>query len=193
LNGGTVSVEETQVFSGKRALHLRAPVGNAPAGTITTTQPFPIPSNDMFGRMMVYFSGTQSIHWDMIEASDDKIFYRYGGQGTTWLANYLPGDCYRHSKSAPPVGRWMCVEWQFDGSAEGGATKDEMRLWIDGQAISDVAVSQQAEGCGTRRWVAPVFEKLSLGVKHNGPTSTTVDMFIDDIAVDNQPIGCPAR
>ena len=77
--------------------------------------------------------------------------YRYGGQlpsrsGTTFvgsqlMANYdtpdsYPSadgprsDCWQHAnRSVVPVGKWSCVEWQFDGP------NNTMRIWLDGARL----------------------------------------------------------
>jgi hypothetical protein len=107
----------------------------------------------------------------------------YGGTGPA-------SDCWDHADgTVEPVGRWACVEWQFDGP------NDTMRFWLDGTAIDSLTVRGVGEGCvhqpATFEWKAPNFETLDLGWEsYQGDSERT--LYIDDIVISTTRIGCPA-
>jgi hypothetical protein len=102
-------------------------------------------------------------------------------------------DCMQTSHATLPLSRWVCVEWHFDGKA------NLMQFWIDGQPIDELTVSDPATRatCSVQQngspgpWLAPVFEKLSLGfwnaaAEGDGP----MEMWLDDIGLDVDRVGC---
>jgi hypothetical protein len=119
--------------------------------------------------------------------------YRYGGQWQGRLmANYetwgAATDCWDHSETAMPTGQWSCMEWRFDGP------NNEMQFWLDGQEITDMHVTDQGEGCGGHdlgdQWLAPTFERMSLGWESYQPDDAR-EAWIDDVILDDEPVGCP--
>jgi hypothetical protein len=190
---GTVSIDDKQAFAGRRALKLHVDAGRVSRAFVTTGAPaFPVPGNMYYGRMMVRVSAMPagSVHWDIIEGTGGGRMFRYGGHFSGRLmANYLPGDCNRISRKTLPTGRWTCVEWQFDGSPDpAGGTKDAMRLWIDGEAITDASIDKRQGSC---QWRAPTFSNLAIGWQFHQVTTIPVDMWIDEVAVDTKRVGCP--
>jgi len=119
--------------------------------------------------------------------------YRYGGMNDgELLANYetqgVGTDCWRGSDSVMPQGQWTCLEWHFDGNT------DTMELYVDGQIIDDVTVVEMGDGCIAHDtgdyWYAPIFDTMRLGWEHYQATSAR-EMWIDDVALDDERIGCP--
>jgi len=184
---------------------------------LASTSVFPVPNNMFYGRMMFRLESapTQSVHWTFIQAGgvipgqQYHAIYRYGGQhpvtqGTTFVGNQLmanydtpdsysgtgpSSDCWHHANgTVVPVGRWSCVEWQFDGP------NNTLRMWLDGKALDDLTVVGRGEGCvhqpATFPWTAPNFDRLSVGWEsYQGDSART--LYIDNIVIDTKPIGCP--
>jgi hypothetical protein len=108
------------------------------------------------------------------------------------MANYetngVSSDCWQHSATAMPTGTWACVEWKFDG------TQDRMELWLDGAKLDDLTVLGQGEGCIGHdtgdQWLAPTFERLRLGFE-SYQSDDPRELWIDDVVIDDAPIGCP--
>jgi hypothetical protein len=87
-----------------------------------------------------------------------------------------------------PVAKWSCVEWEFDGP------NNQMRLWLDGEALEDLTVMGKGQGCVSQdaayAWTAPTFSELELGWEsyQNDEARTA---FVDDVVISTTPIGCP--
>ncbi len=179
---------------------------------------FPVPGNVYYGRMMSRLESApdMSVHWTFIQAGglvtgqNYHALYRYGGQqpvtdggafvGSQLMANYdtpdsysgtgPSSDCWNHSKGVvAPVGRWACVEWEFDGP------NNAMHFWLDGTPIDSLTVMGQGQGCvhqpQTFTWAAPDFSTLELGWESYQEDSART-LYLDDIVIATQRVGCPA-
>jgi hypothetical protein len=94
------------------------------------------------------------------------------------------------------AGRWVCWEWEFDGTA------DTARLWIDGQPMNEIDAigsGKQCQGPGfmgrkmmpNYRWESPqVFDKLMIGWEQYQDTPAQ-ELWIDDVVVSSARVGCP--
>jgi hypothetical protein len=187
-NGGTAVVDTTKPWSGTRSLHITTQ-GGVGRGFLTQGKPLlPIDGNNLYGRFMMFFveppTGT---HFGLVKApgmvaGGGTGIYAFGGLDKAFvLFNYSPGGSVRISKTSWPANRWTCVQWQFDGS------RNEARIWLDGQLLSDATVSKS----GGLDWPAPVFDSLTIGFEPCCPTPVKVQMWIDELAIDNRPIECP--
>ena len=91
------------------------------------------------------------------------------------------------------------VSIEFDGTTEATAA----RLWLDGQAMTEidaVGVGTQCQGPGfngkpmspTYGWETPqVWDKLIIGWEQYQDMPAQ-ELWIDDVAVGPERIGCPA-
>jgi hypothetical protein len=209
----TVQVDATKAFKGKQALHISAPGGSMHMGVIAKDGAplFPIAGNAFYGRMMMWLSQYPSggAHWNNVQSSGllpnstQTAKYAWGGDGTlgavtagytirnTPDAGTAMFDCYKQSTTPIPVQRWVCVEWKFDGVA------DEMHYYLDGQPLTNADVIKTGGVCVTPpppggTWAAPVFANLSLGWVQPNPTTAAIEMWLDEVAIGTQRIGCPA-
>jgi hypothetical protein len=221
-SNGKVLVDTTRAVSGKQSVKLMTQAtDNFKAAMLaygTWKEPL-TPDNVFHGRMNMYVESTSKgdMHWSFLSglgivAEDDyQVVYRYGGQialfeedgtyrGSQLIANYdTPSSyndppkgpstsCYKQGKQRiVPVGVWTCVEWMFDGPNK------EMRLWLDGEEVSEMHVLGTGDGCENQPtgygWQAPVFSEIFMGWE-----SYTLDeprtMWIDDVAIGRDRIGC---
>jgi hypothetical protein len=210
----SVNVDELQAFGGSKAAHVNAPqAGTYHRGYFALDQGssagiFPAVATEMYGRAMVYLPvlPNADVHWTFIQAegrsadNTHNALYRYGGQhqnGAQLMANYEttdPGpnsDCWDHSASLLPVAEWACVEWHFI------VASNEMQFWLNGTELTDIHVTGMGEGCVANdlggQWLAPpAFQTLYLGWEHYQQTMNPIDLWMDDIVVDTQRVGCPA-
>jgi hypothetical protein len=197
----------TQASSGGKTAYVRLDAASV----------FPVPGNAYYGRMMARLESApdQSVHWTFIQGGgvvpgqSYHALYRYGGQqpvtdggafvGSQLMANYdtpdsysgtgPSSDCWNHSKgTVMPVGRWACVEWQFDGP------NDTMRFWLDGAPVDALTVTGVGQGCvhqpKTFPWTAPTFASVELGWESYQADSART-LYLDDIVVATARVGCP--
>jgi hypothetical protein len=209
----TVNVDELQAFSGSKAAHVNAPqAGTYHRGYFALDQGssagiFPAVATEMYGRAMVYLPvlPNADVHWTFIQgegrAADGthNALYRYGGQhqnGAQLMANYettmpVRSDCWDHSATLLPVAQWACVEWRFV------VASNEMQFWLNGTELADIHVTGMGEGCVANdlggQWTAPpAFQTLYLGWEHYQQTMNPIDLWMDDIVVATERVGCPA-
>ncbi len=204
-NQGTVAVDTMHAHSGKNAVHALTTGAQAYESAymgLVGKPVFPVANNGFFGRMMMYATQAPAdvVHWTIVQGEGPvpgqnitNAVYRYGGQyNRRFMANYDSGpaksDCWHHSKTTIPLDRWACVEWQFDGPT------NTLRFWLDGQPVSDLTVVGKGDGCIAHdtmdNWYAPTFNAVRLGWEHyqKGPG----EVWIDDVAIAAQRVGCPA-
>ena len=206
-SGGKSVKFTTQAKDSTKTAYIR--LNNAPV--------FPVTGNAFYGRMMFRLEAapTASVHWTLIQGTGTvpgqsyRSQYRYGGQqpvtsggtfvGSQMMANYETpdsysgngpsSDCWFHAnKVVVPVGKWSCVEWQFDGP------NNTMKLWLDGAAVDSLTVKGVGQGCvnqpATYAWTAPTFSTLDLGWE-SYQTDDARTLWIDDVAIGTSRLGCP--
>jgi hypothetical protein len=199
---GAVSIDGAQHKSGTKAVKLTTSGAAAyQQAFISIDKPFPVANNAFYGRMMIYATkaANDGVHWTMIEGRGPgtggitTALVRYGGQHMqTLMANYdsagKASDCWQHSQTKMPEGKWACMEWYFEGAT------NTQKFWLDGKAIDDLTVVGQGQGCvsqGTEgKWIFPTFERLQLGWE-SYQTDDAREIWIDDVAIGTTQIGCP--
>ena len=118
--------------------------------------------------------------------------------GTRLMANFettppVRTNCMQQSKRTLPVRRWACVEWHM------AVATNEMRFWIDGKDITHVkgraaaADACQGDDLGGEWKAPPRFDSFYLGFERYGDTTNDQNLWIDDVALGEGRIGCPAR
>lgn len=99
----------------------------------------------------------------------------------------------QQSKRTLPVRRWACIEWHM------AVASNEMQFWIDGKPITHVKGRAASAGaCSGHdlddRWLAPPrFDSLYMGFERYGDTLNDQNLWMDDVALDPQRIGCPSE
>ena len=209
VTAATLTVDATKASHGSKALHIKAAAGTPVAVIAKQGAPLlPLAGNVIYGRLMMWLTATPGgdYHWNNIQAAGDMPGstmwgkYGWGGQFGKVLAGYTVRtaqtattatiDCSKPSASAFPSGKWVCVEWKFDG------TKNEMHLWFDGTLLTDVDIVGMGTRCVNnadlgKPWAAPTFSFLSLGWQQYQGSNGPLELWMDDVAVGTQRIGCP--
>jgi hypothetical protein len=143
----------------------------------------------MFGKMMSNYA-------QRARAMKDGAYLLRGG-GPEQGDAAADADC---AVAAPAqtiqAGKWLCWEWEFDG------TNDEAHLWVDGKAMNEIDAvhnGTQCQGPGfagkamspSYRWESPqLWDKLIIGYEQYQDTPAQ-EVWIDDVAVGGERIGCP--
>lgn len=208
-NNGSVTVDDARATSGDKSVRFDTEAGDYKSALIAIEgAPFPLSGNGFFGRMMVYMTAAANdgVHWSMILGDgpdmlrgNDLASVRYGGQHEKRLmGNYWSepntSDCWHHSQATTmPEGRWACMEWQFDGPSE------TLRFWLDKEPIDDLTLvgvsdTERGDGCNPNatenHWYFPTFERVAVGWQ-SYQTDEARELWIDDVALGLERIGCP--
>jgi len=189
----TVAVDNVHVVRGRSALHIHTGVSGADTagtnGSLRTTQGFPFPNNQVWGRTFIYVAkASPDQHTNFIEAVGNlpgnvASHYRLGVTTAHALTGeYTPGDHMDPSKTIMPIDKWSCFEWHFDGA------KSEFHVYLDGAELTDMAIAAGH----TPAWTAPPFAYVEMGVNlyHDLPNQPTLDVWYDEFALDTQRINC---
>ena len=202
-SAGNVTIDSAQHKSGSKAVKFTTTGAmDYQQAYISLEKIFPVANNAFYGRMMIYATkaANDGVHWTMIEGEGPATTQgitnaqvRYGGQHMQGLmANYdstgKTSDCWQHSATKMPEAKWACMEWYFDGAT------NTQKFWLDGQAIADLTVVEEGDGCVSQgtggKWFYPSFTRLNLGwgsYQKDDPR----EVWIDDVAVGTTKIGCP--
>jgi hypothetical protein len=181
----TLVVDDLRPARGGKSLHVKTATGNGFA-FITENRSFPATNNILYGRMFVWFEDdiTTTGHFSLAEGAGTGTagVARFGGQfkelgvGTDHGAS---GDWTDHDDRVIPSRTWICAEFEFKGDTH------EFHVWWDD-------VERVALRSGPSRhanFTMPQFNQLWFGWWMYNMVEPQ-ELWIDEIAVDFQPIGC---
>jgi len=80
-----------------------------------------------------------------------------------------------------PLGRWFCLEWEFNDEPNRAA------VWVDGQPAGDTGFVSKITGGSTN--LVGGFTDFLFGFRLWGTPSESFDVYYDDIALDVKRIG----
>ena len=179
-----------------KAAHGNAAFHGPPSSTISTTSLGPI-TNVAWGRFYLHVTPKAPVgHGAMVmlfvqpgtSGNWYEVGFEYNALQGNWHGN--GGERYMHTKMLLPD-KWVCVEFFADG-----ANAAPIQLWMDGVPIvySDGAtsptISKTTKFANFTIGLTP-YHGLST-VNYEGDVMPMTDMWIDDIALDTQRIGCIA-
>lgn len=197
---GFLAVDEGRSFSGRRAMKMMLVSG---PGTRRARMVHEAPGGDLvYMRAMVYLESTPvgqpPFHWNLMRVEEGSSFFTAvgGNLEANVFRHYWQGsrDCWIHGGTRFPTGRWACLELFVD------ARQDRSWVKVDGRLeefteVTDAAPLPGASGClsgAGARWTMPAPRTLRFGLTSHHPSSNAVTLWMDDVAVSDKPIGCPA-
>lgn len=209
-------VDDTRAYSGSKSVKINVPVAAMGAEGSFRLDPLPSQLPDAYMRMMVYLEskpvGTNKMHWTYLRAvgslvakTQNKIVRAttgIGGHPHEWqetqigLKNDLSfADCWNHTSQAVPTGKWACVEYHLKEQG------DLHEVWVDGTKIGPLSYSatppHNRYGCLNdetgKKLLVPTTTVVTFGWRHAHGLTSPLNMWIDDVAVDNKRIGCPQK
>jgi hypothetical protein len=203
-------IDGGQKARGSKALHITIPGSGMSA--IRESKTFPALNNTYYGRAFVYFAslpksvtGYTYSHWTMIAATGTQVAgeIRVGGQmfggqnywgvGTDNHTDPNGTGDWTNSDKDPdgkpvgvPTGQWMCIEWMHKGDT------NETRFWWDGVEHPSLYTkpSTPHQGNSAQPFILPQFKDVWLGWIDYQPTMQTFELWLDEIAIDKDRIGC---
>jgi hypothetical protein len=201
--GPAPEIEDGIAARGERSAHFHTEDNGL--SLIRTSVPFPMANNTYYARAFIYFDAMPTAppwaHWTVSGArgSGTDAEIRVGGQydnninrfgvgtdgGPTGDWTNLDNDPDGEPR-AVPTGEWVCLEWQNDGSDQEG------RFWWDGTEHESLFTSATQHGGSDDDYLLPEFESAWFGwwLYQEGTTPSEFDVWIDEIVIDDEPIGC---
>lgn len=198
---GKIAVSDGRAFSGSKAvrftLQKAAEARKARMRLQTSSQ-----GKQVYLRAMVFLEdtpqGQSPFHWNMmrVEATGSKSHYTALGGGTSGntFRHYWNGsrDCWIHGGSPFPVNKWVCVEFWVDAEAHESWSKidgktDELLEIIGSQPLPGLSGCLSGNG---QPWTMPTADTIRFGLTSNHPAHNDVTLWMDDLTVAKQPLGC---
>jgi hypothetical protein len=192
---GTLTVEKLR--RGQQVLHVHTE-GNGRA--FLRVDDFAAPDNSFYGRVRVRVDAFPRqpdwAHYTLVEATGEgpEIVRPLGGQYVPILDETLwgvgadggpTGDWTNWQESAPSrEDVWQCVEWRMD------ASDNRVDLWFDGVPQPDLTVSTTDHGGNDVDFLFPRFDTVKFGWQLYQPNDGAYDLWLDDIALGADRIGC---
>jgi hypothetical protein len=203
--GAAPVIDGLQHARGTKALHI-AINGNGPS-FIRETKTFPATNNAYWGRMFVWFETLPAApmtysHWTFAAATGTNVpgEIRLSGQlqngknlfgvGTDNQTASGTGDWTNSDKDpmnaplAVPTKKWLCIEWSHKGDT------NETRFFWDAVEHPSLATTSTKHGGNAMPYVLPQFNALWVGWQEYQASAQKFEMWVDEIAIDGQRIGC---
>jgi len=188
--GPTITVEKDVVAHGKNAVLVHYPANSkAYAFLVAKNLPDSLKSH-FFGRAYVQFPKAPPNAHDVfitvgnagfptsnflelgLRQNKAQLSYQQNAAGVTRGETMIAGPAY-------PVGKWFCLEWEFNDSP------DNITVWIDGTKVNDNKVAFQ----GKNTDLVKGFSEFALGFRSWGNVPAAFDVYYDDIAYGTGRIG----
>jgi hypothetical protein len=183
-----------------RALHIHS-LDNGHA--FAKVEDLALDGKPLFGRMRLkvdaFPTAPDWAHFTLVEATgtdSTEIVRPVGGQYAPTNARTMwgigadegpTGDWTDWSESAPTTANtWQCVEWRLDPQ------DNQVQTWFDGVDNPDLTASTDNHGGNEVPFKLPKITTVKIGwqLYQPGTTPEAFDVWIDDIALANERIGC---
>ncbi|HEY2901045.1 MAG TPA: hypothetical protein VGL59_10745 [Polyangia bacterium] len=202
--GTSLTVDGEHVHGGTHALHVKLVAGQSNTAQITDAVTFPATNNTFYTRAFIYVS--PDLPFDMmggfhmaylLATGNNDLGFVEAGLATAGNKQYLGyseyygagPDVHAHGPTFTEFGpdsstrlvpqTWICLELMQGGNA----TTTMRRVWVN-----DKELPEQVSNFSDRK--PPAFSLMSIGVLQYHPSPILTDIWIDDIRVSANKIGC---
>jgi hypothetical protein len=207
VSGDMPVIDGVQKARGEKALHITK-TGSG-LSYIRETKTFPAPNNTYWGRLFVYFDklptspGMSYAHWTFAAASGTGVQGEIRLSGQLSQGNNLfgvgtdsggspdgTGDWTNSDQdpngmpSAVPTQEWLCIEWMHKGDT------NETRFFWDAVEHPSLYTSATMHGGNNNPYLLPELTNLWIGWQEYQSSTETFEMWVDEIIVDKERIGC---
>lgn len=202
VGGNAPMIDSGKAMRGARSAHFHTDMNGL--SFIKEKKTFPAVNNTFWGRMFFYIDALpvtpDYAHFTIIEAAGtgDSSRVREGGQyrkfgvgtdgGPSGDWTNIDADPTKSTAKEIPEKQWMCVEWLYKGDT------NETRFFWDGTEHPSLYTFPKVPH-GANSSVAynlPTFDSVWVGwwMYQTNPTPDHFDVWIDEIAIDKDRIGC---
>ena len=200
----SITVDNMHAHSGQYAVHIKVVPNQQSTAMISEAVTFPAPSNSFYARMFVYFSpdiptaANADFHTGFLfgTGKNDRGDVQAGmgmiGSAKQWLSYSIfyanpKFEFGPWSKTLMAANQWLCVELFENGSSPATEIR---QVWIDDKELTELRTDSAMAAGGNPNHLPPTFAGVSFGIWEYHPIPTLSDMWIDDIRVSSQKIGC---
>jgi hypothetical protein len=203
--GTAPTIDTVQAARGTHAMHVHLFANGA--SYIKETKTFPALSGTYYARAFVYFAHLPTsaslsyAHWTAFASTTSIGEIRISGQfqngknlfgvGTDSGSNANgTGDWTTNDNDpagaprAVPTGEWECIEWEHD------STDSITHVWWDGVEHPSLATTATHHGGNANPFTIPPITAAWFGWQEYQTSTEEFELWVDEIAVDAQRIGC---
>jgi hypothetical protein len=208
VSGTTPVIDTVQAARGSHALHIHMNGATTNgASYIKETKTFPALAGTYYARAFVYFAHLPTAasmtyaHWTAFASTTSIGEIRISGQfqngknlfgvGTDSGSNASGTGDWTNSDKDPnnlprtvPTGEWECIEWEHD------STDDITKVWWDGVEHPSLDTTASIHGGNTNPFAIPDLTGAWFGWQEYQASTEEFELWVDEIAVDAQRIGC---
>jgi polyisoprenoid-binding protein YceI len=193
-SGNYALIDNTKSYSGSNSIHFRG--GQNPAQIVRT-----LPSGMQRLHMRAYVNmskvmgneaGDNHEHiMGIKKTADANNEVRVGqikgvlGTNESVFDNIAPKQSQWWSGQQLTANKWYCVETAYYADT----SYDELYFWVDGKLVHSVTSGNDwNNGAAPANWLSDKFTYAMFGF--HSFSSNTADVWMDDIVLSTQPIGC---
>lgn len=191
--GNTMGVTNEQAVSGSQAFRVASgengaqwltymgdisPFADGHWGRMYFRMGSPVPwpdrgviHGDLFEARGNWNGSTHQVRWAVINNSAMQHNWGYNVQ-TSDAGEFIYETGYVYSWTED----WLCVEWHHDQAAQ------QATLWVDGEQLVDVPAGDDPQ--------LPTFDDISVGWANYQIASPEFIVYIDDVVLDDERVGC---
>jgi hypothetical protein len=187
----TAKITQDRVAHGKNALMIHYPAGASGAYAFVTAHLPESLHDHLFGRAYVYIATMPAPHSVLLTSGSPGYpianFLEIGLRQHKFQPSYqqngkdVPrGETMKAVQDPVPVGRWFCLEWEFNDKP------DKITMTIDGKQVFDAGFGFK----GVDTELIKGFAEASFGFRSwGGAAAQDIDIYYDDIAISDKPLG----
>lgn len=202
VGGNAPVIEGVRSMRGSKSAHFHTDKNGL--SYIQEKKTFPAVNNTFWGRMFFYIDALpvtpDYAHFTLVEAAGtgDSSRVREGGQyrkfgvgtdgGPTGDWTNIDADPSKDAAKEIPEKQWICVEWLYKGDT------NETRFFWDGVEHPSLHTFPKVKHGANSNvdYLLPNFDSVWVGwwMYQANPTPDHFDVWIDEIAIDKDRIGC---
>jgi len=190
IDNGALEVDQSRSYRGRSSLKVTVGTGSSSSAGAHIETPLTVAQTSVYTRVFLYLPSGQANLSLQLQRVEQNV-PPYGGVAL----EMLPGrqlTAYTYS-NGPQVNTtstvifardaWQCLEWHVSALASqaDGGMGGVLTLWLNGQQIASRAGIT----------INPPMEAMVFGIETgSSPTVPSFSIWYDELAVDDQPIGC---
>jgi hypothetical protein len=198
-----ITLDGLHTHSGQYAVHLQLEAGKQSTAMLTESVTFPAVANSFYARAYLYFSpelpaaagGDFHMGFILGVGKNDLGDVQAGAGMIGGERQYLGYSIFfgppkyefgPWSKAKVQPNKWQCLELFEDGSSQ---NEEKRQVWLDGVELTDLRSTSANNGAPANH-KPPSWNGAAFGVWEYHPSPLLSDIWLDDIRVSNEPIGC---